>query len=155
MTVWGRSPCLTTPFPAWPQPGEGRGRVSVLGDLGDEGAILGALGEVLGHPIPLDLKAQHGLWDQRSKTHPAGGPVVRRVGGGERRSKKQLFNSASFPFQNKAGQPLESCCWPSAPPILKIGGLFLYTPERGGTVTLVLRDQGLLGVPFLSRTIRP
>ncbi|KAF6094723.1 hypothetical protein HJG60_011825 [Phyllostomus discolor] len=77
-------------------------------------------------PFPLDLKAQHGLWDQRSKMRPA----EDLWSGGGRRGKEQPFNSASFPFQkSKAGRPLESFCWPSAPPILKIGGL-IHPRER-------------------------
>lgn len=30
-------------------------------------------------PFPLDLKAQHGFWDQRSETHPVEGVAVGRV----------------------------------------------------------------------------
>lgn len=95
-------------------------------------------------PFPLDLKAQHGLWDQWSKMCPA-----EDLWSGARGEEEQgtAFQPSFLSLPKQGRQPLESCCGPSAPPILKIGGLFLYTPERGGTVTLVLRDPGAAGSP--------
>lgn len=61
------------------------------------------------------------------------------------------FPFASFSFQNKAGQPLESCCQPLCSSRPKNRGSFLTHPQREGLChTGAEGPRGLLGVlaPF-------
>lgn len=128
--------------------GGGRGlALFLLGDLGVREQYWKPGERRRSIPFPLDLKAQHGFWDQRSGTRRVGGPAGGRVGGGPGGARHSLFTQLDFPSKTRQAGPWHLAARPAAPPNLKIGDLFLYNPQRGGAVTLVLRDPGAAGSP--------
>lgn len=119
--------------------------------LGDEGATWGTLGAGVG-PFCFLLISKHNIDSgAKGQRHPVGGPavgrVVRRWEEGLRRN--SLFTPLDFPSKIRQASHWNPAAGPSAPPILKIGDLFL-PPGRGGTITLVLRDPGASGSPCSS-----
>lgn len=107
-------------------------------------------------PFPLDLKAQHGFWDQRSETHPVEGVAVGRVLRGWGGARNSLFTQFNFTSKTRQASHWNLAVGPSVPPILKIGELFLHTPrERRGCHTGAEGPRGCWESLFLSGNIQP
>lgn len=153
MTVeGGESPARPVSLPLAPAEVKAGGRSfcwTIRGMRGQFGELRGRYQSII---FPLDLKAQLGFGDQRTEPCPVGGPVLGaqgKAGGKPRGARMACSPFASFSFQNEAGQPLDLAASPPCSPILKIGDLFLHTPQRGLS-HWCCRTQGLLGIlaPF-------